>query len=48
MAREEERNHTVQEFLVQDRSCRGVMNKRCKEKGLPMSKICSCKALEEP
>lgn len=48
MAREEERNHTVQEFFVRDRSCRGVMNKGCKETGLSMSKSCSCKALEEP
>lgn len=38
MAREEERNHTVREFFVRDRSCRGVMNKGCKETGLSMSK----------
>lgn len=48
MTREEERNHTVQEFLVQDRSCRKVMNKGCKETALPMSKTYSWKAPEEP
>lgn len=48
MAREEERNHTVQEFLVQDRSYREVMNKGHKETGLPMSKSYSWKAPEEP
>lgn len=47
MAREEERNHTVQEFLVQDKSCREVMDKGSKETGLPVSKSYSWKAPKE-
>lgn len=48
MAREEETSHTAQKFLVQHRSCRGVMNKGCKATGLALSISYSWKAPEEP
>lgn len=48
MAREEEKSHTAHKFFVQERSCREVMNKGCKETGLPLCISYSWKAPEEP
>jgi len=44
MAREEEKNRTVQEVLVHNRSCREVTDKGCKETGLSVSTAWSWKA----